>query len=157
MCSRWSYCKSHNVQLVDEYDRIHNDLAPFWGVDPVDLNRIQSQLETERDSYTIGKTGDSKVTMVASALPEPGPDSPTRHFVAQANEIADMLSQVSDFIPPFRATFSPHDNPHVVADWTLKAHALQAATAGTCTYKHFSDCVIRAHISQTSTSTTRRL
>jgi hypothetical protein len=155
---RWSYCQRHNVQLIDEYDRIYNDLEPFWGMDPVDLNKIQAQLETERDSYTIGKTRDSTITMVASALPEPGPNSPTRHFVARANDIADMLSEVADFIPPFRATFSPHDNPDMVTDWELKAQALHAAATGTCTYNHLSDCGLPyLCILQISTSTTRRL
>lgn len=29
---RWRFCEEHNVQLRDEYDQIHNDLAPHWAL-----------------------------------------------------------------------------------------------------------------------------
>jgi hypothetical protein len=131
---RWSYCKQHNVQLPDEYDRIYNDLEPFWGMNPVDLQRIQTKLESERDSFTLGKTEDSGLTLVAWALPGPGDGFPLEYHLSKAREIADMLKNVSQFIPPFRAVFSPHDNPYVATHWELKAQALHAAAAQTCTY-----------------------
>ena len=132
--NRWSYCMRHNVQLPDEYDRIYDDLEPFWGMHPLDLNKLRTEIESERDSYTLGKTKNSEVTMVASALPEPGPDSPTKNYIAQAKEFADLLNQVSEFIPPFRAVFSPHDNPSRTTDWEVRTQALEAAAAGTCTH-----------------------
>jgi hypothetical protein len=121
--------------LPDEYDRIYNDLEPFWGMDPADLNRLQAELESYVDSYTIGKSEDSNITMVASALlSEPSQDFPLEYHLGNAKQIADMLKDVSKFIPPFRAVFSPEDNPLMAADWELKSQALQAAAAGTCTY-----------------------
>jgi hypothetical protein len=142
MMNRWSYCRRHNVQLPDEYDRIHDDLEPFWGMDPVDLNKIQKDLESHRDSYTIGKSEYSGITMVASALPEPGPDSPAHFCIGQAKSIADILKDVSAFIPPFRAVFSPDDNPIMAIDWELKKQALEAAAAGTCTCIFPSDSAL---------------
>jgi hypothetical protein len=133
--SRWFYCQRHNVQLPDEYDRIYHDLEPFWGMDPVDLNRLQVEHESHKDSYTIGKIEDSEITMVASALlSEPSQDFPLEYHLAKAKEIADMLQEVSRFIPPFRAVFSPYDNPTMTTDWDLKSQALQAAAVRTCAY-----------------------
>ncbi|KAG6858802.1 hypothetical protein C0991_001924, partial [Blastosporella zonata] len=43
----------------------------------------------------------------------------------------DILSDVEDSIPPFRAVFSPHDNPNLHTDWELKDQALKHAAAGT--------------------------
>jgi len=131
MASRWLYCEENNVQLPDEYDRIYHDLEPYWGMDPVDLNRLQAEHESHKESYTIGKTEDSEITLVASALAEPGPGSPRRAHLSQAKEIMGLLTDVQKSIPPFRAVFSPHDTPNMPTDWELKAQALQAAAAGT--------------------------
>jgi len=133
--SRWSYCQEHNVQLPDEYDRIYHDLEPYWGMDPVDLNKLQAEYESHRDSYTLGKTEDSEITVVATALPPPGPGSPTASHLSQAGVIVALLKDVEKFIPPFRAVFSPHDNPNQPTDWELKTQALKAAAAGTCPYR----------------------
>ena len=132
MC-RWFYCKKHNVQLPDEYDRIYHDLEPFWGINPVDLNRLQTEHEVQRDSFTLGKTNDSEVKLVTWALPNPDEGFNLEYHLGKAKEIARMLDEVAQFIPPFRAVFSPHDNPTTTTDWELKTHALQAAAARTCT------------------------
>jgi hypothetical protein len=105
-------------------------------MNPVDLQRIQAKLETEGDSFTLGKTEDSKVKLVAWVLPEPGGDFPLDYHLGKAREITDMLKNVSQFIPPFRAVFSPHDNPYMATDWGLKKQALHAAATQTCTYNH---------------------
>ena len=105
-------------------------------MNPVDLQRIQAKLETESDSFTIGKTEESEVKLLAWALPAPGGDFPLEYHLGKAREIADILKNVSQFIPPFRAVFSPHDNPYMATDWELKTQALHAAAAQTCTYDH---------------------
>lgn len=129
---RWFWCERNNVQLPDEYDRIYHDLEPFWGMDPVDLRRLQAQRESHRDSYTIGKAGSDTIGLVATSLAPEGPDSPRKHHLGQAEEIMGILKEVSDYIPPFRAVFSPHDNPYLFTDWELKTQMLEAAAAGTC-------------------------
>lgn len=133
--NRWSYCKRHNVQLPDEYDRIYHDLEPFWGINPVDLNRLQAELASSQESYTLGKTKqDSNVTILTYKLPELGPNSPTKYHISTAKKIAGMVDEVSKYIPPFRAVFSPHDNPSMMTDWGLKTLAIEAAAAGTRTF-----------------------
>jgi hypothetical protein len=132
--SRWSYRERHNVQLPDEYDRIYHDLEPFWGMDPVDLNRLQAEHESYRDSFTIGKTEDSNITVVTSVITNDDPSLNTVFHADYAKSIADKLNQVSKFIPSFRAVYSIHDNPNMTTYWELKAQALQAASTQNCTY-----------------------
>lgn len=45
---RWAYVTKHKVQLPDEYDRIHDDLEPLWGVDPTVLRSLQAAREQEK-------------------------------------------------------------------------------------------------------------
>jgi hypothetical protein len=105
-------------------------------MNPVDLQRIQAELELDGDSFTLGKTEDSEVKLLAWVLPGPDDGFPLEYHLDKAREIADMLKNVSQFIPPFRAVFSPHDNPYMATDWEIKTQALQAAAAQTCTYDH---------------------
>jgi hypothetical protein len=45
------------VLLPDEYDQIHDDLAPFWALAPQQLQQIEAAWEGHRDTFTIGKLG----------------------------------------------------------------------------------------------------
>ncbi|KAG6887518.1 hypothetical protein C0995_014656 [Termitomyces sp. Mi166 len=127
---RWEYVQEHNVQLPDEYDQIYEDLEPFWGMDPRDLQRLQFEWEGHSDSYTIGKTDDGPIMIVNYSLPDVRPS--TFDFTDGAYQIMELLEDVEDKIPPFRATFSPHDNPNLPTDWELRSQAIKHAAAGTC-------------------------
>ncbi|KAJ8073632.1 hypothetical protein PM082_011910 [Marasmius tenuissimus] len=123
----WEYAKKHDVQLPDEYDQIYNDLEPFWGMKAADLNDIQKSLETETDSYTIGKiTASDPVKMVTWAF-EDGRYEQLTHGV---QAIVDLLKDVQDDLPPFRATFTPHDSPNRLSDYEVKDTLLTAAGVG---------------------------
>ncbi|KAJ3524555.1 hypothetical protein NMY22_g10948 [Coprinellus aureogranulatus] len=53
-------------------------------------------------------------------------------------DILNMLNSTSpadesvsgDYLPPFRAVFSPHDNPNLHSDWELRDEAIDAAKRG---------------------------
>lgn len=135
----WFYVEENNVQLPDEYDMIHRDLEPYWGMNPLDLQRIQREWEANEDSYTIGKyLHDGKATKLSllnMSLPR---DNEERHrLLLGAWELIEMLEEVEEFIPPFRAVFSPHDNPNLPFEYNLRNSALKAAAEGSCTFKCF--------------------
>ncbi|KAJ7171152.1 glycosyl transferase family 90-domain-containing protein [Mycena filopes] len=126
----WGYASAHAVQLPDEYDQIDRDLAPFYGVDPVDLQRIQREWEAHVDSYTIGKDrAEEALGMLNFTLPK---DEGVRFELASGGfQMIELLKEVEEALPPFRAVFSPHDNPNLVLDYQLRQQALTAAKAGT--------------------------
>ncbi|KAJ7457208.1 glycosyl transferase family 90-domain-containing protein [Mycena galericulata] len=125
----WAYASVHAVPLPDEYDQIDHDLAPFYGVAPRDLQAIQRDWEAHADSYTIGKnTTDEGLSMLNFTLPE---DEDVRLELASgAFQIIELMAEVERELPPFRAVFSPHDNPNLVTDYELKQQALVAAAKG---------------------------
>ncbi|KAJ7238056.1 glycosyl transferase family 90-domain-containing protein [Mycena haematopus] len=119
----WLYVQRHNVQLPDEYDQIYADLEPFWGIEPKDLLAIRDELEAKVDSYTIGKTTDSEVDVVNTSF-TPGKYD---QLIVRSDNILDLLSDVEDYLPPFRAVFSPHDGPNRLSDYFVEDTARQAA------------------------------
>lgn len=118
---------------------IHRSLEPFWGVSPHDLRRMQLEHESHKDSYTIGKNADiyayeDDVRLLGVSFGDDVPNERAHSQVGQAREIMDTLKDVSQWIPPFRAVFSPHDNPNLFTDWEIKDKMLQAVATGTCMY-----------------------
>ncbi|KAJ7080641.1 glycosyl transferase family 90-domain-containing protein [Mycena belliarum] len=125
----WAYAAAHDVPLPDEYDQIDRDLAHFYGVAPADLRAVQRDWEAHADSYTLGKDAQADgISMLNFTLPA---DERVRlELAAGAFQIIDLLADVEHDIPPFRAVFSPHDNPNLATDYELKKLALDAAAAG---------------------------
>ncbi|KAF9004583.1 glycosyl transferase family 90-domain-containing protein [Cyathus striatus] len=120
----WNYVVENDVQLPDEYDQIHYDLEPFWGISPEDLIRTQAELEDKKDSYTLGKTAGSKISVVTYAFDEGRYDQ----LIVGSRGLIELLNEVNDYLPPFRATFSPHDGPNRLSDFAVKKAALNAAS-----------------------------
>ncbi|KAJ7874294.1 hypothetical protein B0H14DRAFT_3554427 [Mycena olivaceomarginata] len=59
-------------------------------------------------------------------------------LVAGGFQIIDMLREVEEELPPFRAVFSPHGNPNLVPDHELRDMAQEAANKGTCAFQFHS-------------------
>ncbi|KAG5653815.1 hypothetical protein H0H81_010283 [Sphagnurus paluster] len=125
----WDYVERHNVQLPDEYDQIFRDLQPYWGMNPKDLQQIETEWEAHADSYTIGKTTGEPIKLVNYSLP--GNEHSQFDLAGGAFQIMELLEDVEEFIPPFRAIFTPHDNPTLHTDFELQTQALKHAAAGT--------------------------
>jgi len=131
--------QKHNVQLPDEYDQMHNDLEPFWGLEPPDLFEIQKELEKKKDSYTLGKT---KQNDPVSVLTYAFDEGRYNQLIHGSVDIVKLFREIQDFLPPFRATFSPHDGPNRLSDYAVKAATLEAAHSQSC----------NVHISEPCTS-----
>lgn len=119
----------NNVQLPDEYDQIYRDIEPFWGVDPHDLQDARRAWEGNPDSFTIGKqAADDPITILDYSVRQ-GDDS--RYGLAHTvHLIIDLMREVEEYLPPFRAIFNPHDTPNLVTNYLLKQDALRMARQG---------------------------
>ncbi|KAG5645658.1 hypothetical protein DXG03_005495 [Asterophora parasitica] len=127
----WSYVKKHNVQLPDEYDQIHRDLQPFWGYHPLDLHQILSERELHTDTYTLGKNATSnEISVLRVSFARSTNDWDPNSLLGGARSIMEILRDVQDDLPPFRAVVSPHDSPTLFTDYEVKKTALEAADRG---------------------------
>ncbi|KAF4585112.1 Glycosyltransferase Family 90 domain containing protein [Pleurotus pulmonarius] len=119
----WEYVVQNDVQLPDEYDQIHRDLEHYWGIEPRDLRKIQKELETKLDSYTLGKTATGPVEVVTSSFQE----GRYNQLIVGSVRIIGLLEEIDDVLPAFRATFSPHDGPNRLTDYGVQQAVLKAA------------------------------
>ncbi|KAF8918437.1 glycosyl transferase family 90-domain-containing protein [Mucidula mucida] len=117
----WEYVQRHNVQLPDEYDQIHRDLEPYWGMDPADLQDLHAELEATKTDFSVlsnSRRSGLRVTIHGS-------ESRT------ALDVKEMLSEVQDHLPPFRAIISHDDRPNRLRDFGIEDALLEAAATET--------------------------
>ncbi|KIJ36563.1 glycosyltransferase family 90 protein [Sphaerobolus stellatus SS14] len=119
------YADFHKVQLIDEYDSIHKRLQPFWGVAPKLLQEAQRNWESHPDTFTIGKSADSDSVELLNDTMNGNPSGMQR-VLDQLN----ILEDVGEWLPAFRATYTMHDGPAQFISWTLREAAERAADLG---------------------------
>ncbi|KAF8634774.1 hypothetical protein AX15_000731 [Amanita polypyramis BW_CC] len=122
----WKYVTEHNVQLPDEYDTIYHDLEPFWGLQPTELLKTRDDLESKIDSYTVGKDANGHIGVVNYAFRE----GTYNQLIQGSKAIINLLSDIEDHLPQFRAVFSPHDGPNRLSDYFVRSTALRTAHDG---------------------------
>ncbi|KAI5996980.1 glycosyl transferase family 90-domain-containing protein, partial [Pisolithus albus] len=123
----WEYVIRHDIQLPDEYDEIHHDFEPYWGLDPADLARSVEELGTWDDIFTVEKnSSNSGLEIVNSTVPGSNPA-----LRGRIEAIIDLTKDFGADLPPMRIQMSPRDDPRMHTDWRIKHMALSAARQGT--------------------------
>ncbi|KAF8970401.1 glycosyl transferase family 90-domain-containing protein [Flammula alnicola] len=92
-------------------------------------NQIQAGQEEVTDTFTISRneTHETGLARVAFSTPDLMKD---RVLPRGLGEILDLLQPVEHLLPPFRAIFSPHDNPNLLSDYHVKKAFSDAAKEG---------------------------
>ncbi|PHH91079.1 hypothetical protein CDD83_1707 [Cordyceps sp. RAO-2017] len=100
---KWfDFAQSNNVQLVDEFDAIHDLLTPFWGLKPKTIReRVREALGT--DNMLLGLAiRNHRVSHMAG-----GADW-------QRNATEGMMDKFIQFLPDMDLAFNVHDEPRVM-------------------------------------------
>lgn len=104
-------------------------------MDPEELQQIQREREGHVDSFTIGKDVQEELISIKNYSFSTGEHSP-EDLLQGADQIIALLEDVEKSIPPFRAIFSPRDNPDLPLNFELRERARKAARAGTGECSH---------------------
>ncbi|KAG8870069.1 Glycosyltransferase Family 90 domain containing protein [Tulasnella sp. 331] len=112
----WNFVVEHDVQLPDEYDRINQDMSPFWGMKHGALQELQLELQDKMDTFTIGI--EDHMASVVDYNFQPGEYE--RSGTMRAFEQLDQLEALEKWLPDFNATFSMDDAPHQFIDYEMR-------------------------------------
>ncbi|KAG8901563.1 Glycosyltransferase Family 90 domain containing protein [Tulasnella sp. 408] len=129
----WEYVQQHKVLLPDEYDRIYHDIEPFWAIEPTELAKSQSQLEAQAGSFTM--VSDARKVTFEVQLPPNNSGSPealtANHGLRKrAEDQAELLEAVQEWLPEFRATFANGKLPSQIVTAHMRDSAVRAARQG---------------------------
>ncbi|KAK6440844.1 hypothetical protein LTR95_002925 [Oleoguttula sp. CCFEE 5521] len=99
----YDFAKSHNVQLIDEYDTIYHSLLPFWALPPATIrSRVRDALGFGGNNLIGLHIRDGKVGHI-----EGGPEW-------QQQATVGMMEKFVQYLPDMDLAFNIHDEPRVV-------------------------------------------
>ncbi|TFK70244.1 hypothetical protein BDN72DRAFT_766794 [Pluteus cervinus] len=126
----WDYAVANNVQLPDEYDQISEDLEPFWGLDPKELQRIEALYEANNDIYMMEKNDDASMR-IARVGGKNTTAVEDKDIPQSARRMLALLHDVQHHLLPFKALFSTLDNPYIMKNHEFRQTLLDAAASQT--------------------------
>ena len=101
----YDFAKARGVQLIDEYDSIHESLTPFWGLKPSTIRgRAREALGFNNNLLGL-LVRDGEVKKVQGG----------QEWQQQATE--GMMSKFVKFLPDMDLCFNIHDEPRVVVPY----------------------------------------
>ncbi|KAH7065622.1 hypothetical protein B0J12DRAFT_561792 [Macrophomina phaseolina] len=99
----YEFASSRQLQLVDEFDTIHHNLLPFWGVEPQILRSRVRQILGNKDNALMGVS----IRHRRIAKIEGGPEW-------QRDAIVGMVKSFVGHLPDMDVAFNLHDEPRVI-------------------------------------------
>jgi hypothetical protein len=113
----WEFAKSKNVLLVDEFDTIHELLAPFWGLKPATIRaRVREALGFGLDNQLMGvqvRNGTAKHVFGG--------------FEWLQTALPDMMGSFVGDLPDMDLAFNVNDEPRVVVPHDDMARLMHVA------------------------------
>ncbi|TID23987.1 glycosyltransferase family 90 protein [Venturia nashicola] len=111
----YEYAKRKGVQLIDEYDAIHNQLLPFWAVEPsVIRSRVTEAIGYKNMLMTLLVRNGEVVKS------EGGADW-------QVQATMGMMNETVRYLPDMDLPFNVHDEPRVIVPSDHLAHLVNIA------------------------------
>ncbi|OAA77782.1 Lipopolysaccharide-modifying protein [Akanthomyces lecanii RCEF 1005] len=100
---KWfEFAKTNNVQMIDEFDTVHDLITPFWGLKPATIRRRAKEALGYDNSLLGIAIRDHAVAFTAG-----GPEW-------QKNATVGMLERMLPYLPDMDLAFNLHDEPRVV-------------------------------------------
>ncbi len=99
----YEFAKRRGVQLIDEYDNIHDTMLPFWSLEPSTLRaRVREALGFDNNAFIALMIRDGQAMKV-----EGGPEW-------QQQNTFGMIKDFVQFLPDMDVAFNIHDEPRIV-------------------------------------------
>jgi hypothetical protein len=103
----YEFARSHDVQLIDEFDSIHEMLTPFWALEPKMLrDRVAESLGFDNSLMAI-LVRDGRITHV-----EGSNSSSTLNWHEES--LLSMMNSFTHHLPDMNMAFNLHDEPRVI-------------------------------------------
>lgn len=95
--------QSRDVQLIDEFDMIHEMMTPFWGLKPITIRKRAKEALGYEDNRLLGiSVRHGNVTYVEGG----------REWMQEA--IQGMMQPFLEYLPNMDLAFNTHDEPRVI-------------------------------------------
>ena len=123
----YEFARRKGVQLVDEYDTIHQSLLPFWALNPSTIRSRAREALGYHDNLLTGLMIRDGNTVKADGNSE---------WLSEA--LAGMIYEFSQFLPDMDLVFNEHDEPRVVVQAERLSTMIQKAYEEQASFQTYS-------------------
>ncbi|KAK6533400.1 hypothetical protein TWF694_002346 [Orbilia ellipsospora] len=99
----------HDCVDFDNFDRIMDDLRPFWGIPPADIRAMVKSMDSDKHKVAILKIRMHRVL--------PPPDPRPASWTWRADTFTKMLQSIAMYLPNLDIAMNTLDEPRVVVPW----------------------------------------
>jgi hypothetical protein len=118
----YEYAKTHDVQLIDEFDSLHQMLTPFWALDPKTLrSRVKEALGFKENNLLAVLIRDGSISFVQ--------EGNSTEIGWMRDAITNMLSDFVHHLPDMDLAFNLHDEPRIILPNDQLTRLLNGATS----------------------------
>ena len=111
----WAFAKARGVKLIDEFDTIHDQLAPFWAVKPATIRaRAREALGYDNQLMGIQVRGGNTSHIFGG-------------FDWVAPAVMGMMKEFVQYLPDMDLAFNANDEPRVVVPESDMARLMHTA------------------------------
>lgn len=105
----YEYATSRKSLVIDDFDQIHNDLLPFWGVEPSKIREMTKHM-LERSWTEVGglrvTNGSTQITPHVA---------PTHRWSLEGTTA--IINKFAEWLPDMDIAMNINDEPRVVVPW----------------------------------------
>ncbi|OAX36469.1 glycosyltransferase family 90 protein [Rhizopogon vinicolor AM-OR11-026] len=105
----WKFAQENHFKLVDEFDTIHEDLAPFWNISSIEFRRRAAQVG-ELPSIDLVRITDGKAEGFSV-------DRTAREGGARSHGFITLLQKFQDKLPNMYFAINANAEGRVVVPW----------------------------------------
>lgn len=115
----YRYAAGLSSVVIDDFDDMHRDLAPFWGISPSEIRRMTAEILSD-EWNEVAKM------LIRSGKAEISPDvKPTHRWMMEG--VQAMVQDFARWLPDMDLAFNINDEPRVAIPYGRMKNLLQAS------------------------------
>lgn len=116
----YDFAVSSNSTIIDRFDQIHNDLLPFWGMEPAEIRRLTGHMLERPWTEIAGVRISNGTASIGPHMP------PTHRWMIEG--AVDMINTFVEYLPDMDLAFNINDESRVAVPWAeMEEYKLKAA------------------------------
>ena len=107
----YEYATSRGSLFLDAFDQIHDDLLPFWGMDPAEIRQVTGHMLERPWTEVAGLRISNGTTAIGLHMP------PTHRWMMEGAQ--DLINKFSEWLPDMDLAFNINDESRVTVPWMV--------------------------------------
>lgn len=116
----YEFAVARKSAIIDDFDQIHKDLLPFWGMEPAEIRLLTSHILERPWTEVAGVRISNKTASITPHMP------PTHRWMVEG--AVEMMNTFVEWLPDMDLAFNINDESRVAVPWNEMEKLKHAAS-----------------------------